>query len=273
MMKEEFGAKDPRSWSVVVTSHTSGLSLTAQQPFNNIVRGALQALSLVLAGVQAIEISAFDEAYRTPSPESHLIGLRTQQVIALESNVARVADPLGGSYFIETLTDELEQRIRDMVLQIEALGAPAALSDKGWFRKLFDEAMERHARQIREGELIKVGVNAHPIPPEEDTLLREVVEAKIEPCWGRSEAIRSFKKGRAGKRVGETLRELHDRARVPDENLVYPVLAATGAGATMGEIAGVLRMAYGFPYDPWGTTEPPVDFGDSCHTAHISRSC
>jgi methylmalonyl-CoA mutase N-terminal domain/subunit len=104
MMKEEFGAKDPRSQAVVITCHTSGLSLTAQQPFNNIVRGTVESLAMVLAGVHAIEISAFDEAYRTPSPESHLVGLRTQQVIHLETGVAKVMDPLGGSYYLESLT-------------------------------------------------------------------------------------------------------------------------------------------------------------------------
>ena len=136
MMKEEFGAEDPRSWAVVITCHTSGLSLTAQQPANNIVRGTLQAVALVLAGVDTLEISAFDEAYRTPSPESHLVALRTQQVIHLESNVSKVADPLGGSYFVEALTDETETRIWDMIMEIEAKGNPAELSDSGWFRRV-----------------------------------------------------------------------------------------------------------------------------------------
>jgi methylmalonyl-CoA mutase, N-terminal domain len=260
MMKEDFGAKDPRAWSAVITSHTSGLSLTAQQPFNNIVRGALQALSLVLAGVQAVEISAFDEAFRTPSPESHLVGLRTQQVIALESNVAKVLDPLGGSYYIEALTDEMEARIGAMVREIEAMGDPAALSDKGWFRQLFDRAMERYARQVREGELIKVGVNAHTIPTEEDTLLRDVTEKKIEPCWGRRDSVGRFRESRDRGKVCESLRAVHEVGRASGSNLMVPVLEAMKSGATMGEIAGVLRMAYGFPYDPWDMTEPPCAF-------------
>ena len=101
MMRDEFGAKNPRSMSAAITSHTSGLSLTAQQPINNVVRGAVQALALVLAGVQALEISAFDEAYRTPSKDAHMVGLRTQQILDLEAGVAKVLDPLGGSYFVE----------------------------------------------------------------------------------------------------------------------------------------------------------------------------
>ena len=103
MMRDEFGAADPRSLSVVITSHTSGHSMTAQQPVNNIIRGTSQAIALVLAGVQALEIFAFDEAFRTPSPESHLVGLRTQQILDLQAGVARVADPFGGSYFIATV--------------------------------------------------------------------------------------------------------------------------------------------------------------------------
>jgi cell division protein FtsX len=149
MMKEEFGAKDRRSWSAVITSHTSGLSLTPQQPVNNIVRGTIQSLALVLAGVQALEISAFDEAYRTPSPESHMVALRTQQILHLESNVSKVVDPLGGSYFVESLTDEMEQRIRERIREIEAMGDPSVLADKGWFRKFFEDTMAESLLRMR----------------------------------------------------------------------------------------------------------------------------
>jgi len=258
MMKEEFGAKDPRSLAVVITSHTSGLSLTAQQPFNNIVRGTVQAMALVLAGVQALEISAFDEAYRTPSPQSHLIGLRTQQVIQLESNISKVSDPLGGSYFLEALTDEIEKRIWAKVKQIEATGDPAELSDKGWFKRFFEDAMERYSRQIDDGTSFKVGLNIHQIPEEEDTLLKEVAESKIEPCWDRAKEIADFKGKRDGHQIENVLLEVYEKAKSEKENLMYPIIKATAAGATMGEIAGVLRLAYGFPYDPHGMVEPPA---------------
>lgn len=258
MMKEEFGAQDPRSLAVVITCHTSGLSLTAQQPFNNIVRGAIQTLALALAGVQAIEISAFDEAYRIPSPESHLIGLRTQQVVHLESNITKVIDPLGGSYFLEVLTEEMERRIREMVLRIESMGDPAVLSDKGWFKSLFDTAMERYARQIRDRELLKVGLNVHQIPDEEDTLLKDVLEKKIEPCWARIEQIREFKTARGPQKIRETLQAVYKKAKAEDENLMRPIMRAMEEGATMGEIAGILRLAYGLPYDPFGMIESPL---------------
>ena len=255
MMKEEFGAQDPRSLAVVITCHTSGLSLTAQQPFNNIVRGAIETLALAMAGVQAIEISAFDEAYRIPSPEAHLIGLRTQQVIHLESNVTKVVDPLAGSYFIEVLTDDVEKRIWDMVLRIEALGDPAVLSDKGWFKNLFHKAMERYAKQIRDQELFKVGVNVHQVPDEEDTLLKEVVESKIEPSWERIEKIKDFKNRRDQEKVREALHGVYEKAKDEGENLMYPIVEATAAGATMGEISGTLRRAYDYQYDPFGVME------------------
>ena len=261
MMRDEFGAKDRRSQAAVITCHTSGLTLTAQQPFNNIVRGAIEALAMVLAGVQAIEISAFDEAYRTPSPESHLVGLRSQQVIHMETNVTKVVDPLGGSYYIEALTDEMERRIQEMVEKIEGLGDPAKLSEDGWFkRNIFDHAMQRYAQQIREGKLLKVGVNIFPIPEEQDTLLKEVAERKMEPCFGRIEKIRRYKQGRVQERVKTALKALLEQAGVEGPNLMDPIIEATRSGATTGEIGGVLRLAYGLKYDPFGLIEPPFTF-------------
>jgi methylmalonyl-CoA mutase N-terminal domain/subunit len=258
MMKEEFKAKDPRSWAPVITCHTSGLSLTAQQPFNNIVRGAIQSFALVMAGVQALEISAFDEAYRTPSPESHLVGLRTQQIIGLETNVTKVVDPLGGSYFVEALTDEIETKIWDMVVDIESKGDPAELSDKGYFKKFFDDVMARYAKEIADGELPKVGLNCHQIPDAEDTLLKDVAETKIEPCWDHIERIKAFKQGRDPEKIKSVLQECCEDARTQDRNLMYPIMNALEAGATVGEISGAMRRAYNYPYDPHGMVEPLI---------------
>ncbi|MFC1895912.1 methylmalonyl-CoA mutase family protein [Thermodesulfobacteriota bacterium] len=258
MMKEEFGAKDPRSLAVVVTSHTSGLSLTAQQPVNNISRGAVQALALALAGVQAIEISAFDEAFRTPSPESHLVGLRTQQVIQLESNVNLVTDPLGGSYYVESLTDEMEERILEMIRAIETKGDPGELCDQGEFRRIFTQAMERYSEQVRTGETKKVGLNVHQIPEEEDTLLKDVAEAKIDPCYERTDKIRAYKGSRDQVKVKEALARLRQAAEDRQEILQYPIIEAMQAGATMGEMVGVMRSAYGGPYDVFDMVRSPI---------------
>lgn len=258
MMKEEFGAQDPRSMAVVIASHTSGLSLTAQQPFNNIARGALQALALVLSGVQAIEISAFDEAYRTPTPESHLVSLRTQQVIELEAGVTKVADPLGGSYYVESLTNRMEERILAMVSAIEAEGDAGELSENGRFRSMFVSAMERYADRLKSGERQVVGLNVHQIPEEEDVLLKDVTQRKIEPWHGRIADVRAYKRAREQAPVRASLREIAAAAGDPEQELMGPILAATQAGATLGEMVGSMRVGVNAPYDPFGKLESPL---------------
>lgn len=256
MMKEEFGAQDPRSMSVVMTSHTSGLTLTAQQPINNVVRGTVQGLALAFAGVQAMEISAFDEGFRTPSAEAHMVGIRTQQVLSEETGITKVADPLGGSYYVEALTDEMEARILAKVAEIEAAGDPIELADRGYFRQMFDQSSERHFANIASGRQSVVGVNCHQVPVEEDQLLRDIAEQKIAPYRERITTIQNFRSTRDNAAVQNTLRQVHNDAKSPDVNLVEPALAAFKAGATMGEIAGVLRMAYGAAYDPHGALQP-----------------
>jgi methylmalonyl-CoA mutase N-terminal domain/subunit len=256
MMREEFGAGDPRSWAVNVTAHTSGLSLTAPQPANNIVRGAIQALALACAGVQALEVSTFDEAYRTPGPEAHLVGLRTQQIVALESNVTRVADPLGGAYYLEALTDDLEGRIRTMIDRLEAMGDPRALAESGWFRRLFEAAMERHARAVAEGTIPKVGVNVHTVPEEHDRLLRDLVQRKIEPSLERVEWVRAYRARRDAGPWRAALAALEAAARDESADLMPGIVAATEAGATLGEMAGVLRRAGGAAADPLAAPAP-----------------
>ncbi|MBM3555855.1 MAG: methylmalonyl-CoA mutase [Alphaproteobacteria bacterium] len=257
MMREEFGASDPRALSCVITSHTSGLTLTAQQPINNVVRGTVQGLALALAGVQAMEISAFDEGLRTPSEEAHLVALRTQQILAAETGVTKVADPLGGSHFIESLTDEMERRIRAKIDEIEAKGDAVALAEAGYFRRLFEEAAERHVKAIAEGRNRVVGVNQHQVPPEEDKLLRDVAERKIAPCRERIDELKRFRKARGGDGLRRSLRAVHATAKERTANLLPSVREAFAAGASMGEIAGALRLAYDTPYDPHGALSAP----------------
>ncbi|MEQ8493381.1 MAG: methylmalonyl-CoA mutase family protein [Gammaproteobacteria bacterium] len=257
MMREEFGARDPRSWSCAITAHTSGLSLTLAQPVNNVARGALQGLALALAGVQAVEISCFDEAYRTPSHEAHMVSLRTQQIVQLEAGADRVADPLGGSYYDEALTDEMEQRILAMIDKIESMGPLADLVDGGWFRELFQHAMTRRARAIEEKTEIQVGVNAFQIPEEEDTLLRTASESKIEPCRERVDEIRFFKAQRDAGRVRDHFARLREAAAAAD-NLLPAIGDALEGELTQGEISGALRLGVGAPYDPLGMMEPPL---------------
>ena len=256
MMRDEFGATDPRSWSVAIASHTSGLSLTAQQPANNIVRGTLQALSLVLGGASAIEISGFDEAFRTPSEAAHRLGLRTQQIIELETGITSVVDPLGGSYYVEALTAAMEERITAMIADIEGRGPPGELIESGWFRNFFEGTIARYWSEVESGQRQVVGVNAHTVPPAEDLLLRDVAETKIRPYRERIEQVREFKRRRDVGRVRAALAHVDATAR-GSGNLVQPVVDALDAGATIGEISGTIRQAYGAPYDAHGMVSPP----------------
>ncbi len=257
MMKEEFGAQDPRSQAVNIAVHTSGLSLTTEQPANNIVRGAIQTVALGLAGVSALEISTFDEGYRTPSKEAHLVGLRTQQIVDLETNINRVQDPFGGSWFMESLTDQVEAKIIAMVREIEAKGDPAELVNSGYFKQFFHATMHRYHDQIQDGEVIKVGLNAHQMPAEEDKLLRDISERKIAPMFERVEEIRRFRASRDQSRLIASLENLHTVVKGKD-NMMDAVIACAQANATMGEIAGVLRQAAGASYDPYGYLESPL---------------
>ncbi len=258
MMRDEFGAKDPRSLSTVVTVHTSGLTLTAQQPVNNVVRGAVQALAMAMAGVQALEISTFDEAYRTPSAAAHLVALRTQQILALETNVAAVQDPLGGSYYVEALTDELERRIVELIARIEAAGDPLVLAEQGYFRRIIEAAAVRYARSVEDGSRPIVGLNVHQLAPEEDTLLRAEAEEKFATAQAHVERVRAEREQRDRPRLHHALQALFVAGRDPEADLMEPILQGYLADATVGEMAGVLRESYQQPYDPYRQLKSPL---------------
>ena len=258
MMREEFGASDSRSLAINVAAHTSGATMTSPQLVNNVVRGTCQALALYMAGVRAMEVSAFDEAIRTPSQEAHLVGLRTQQIVQLETGVADVADPLGGAYYVEALTDEMERQIKERVEEIEGFGSVVELQAQGYFRAIFADAMVARARAIESGGRKVVGVNCHKIPPEEDTMLRDIAGKRIEPYYEVAETIRTWKTQRDIPRVGRALADLEAAGRDTNCNLMPAIIDALQADVTMGEAVGVLREAYGFPYDPLGRIERPA---------------
>ena len=253
MMREEFGAADPRSWSVNIAVHTSGLTLTAAQPANNIVRGAVQALAMAMAGVQGLEISTFDEPFRTPSGVAHQLAIRTQQIIRTETNVRAVEDPLGGSWYLEALTDELERRIDAAVRQMERRGDVDTLVESGYFRSIFTSAMDRHSSAVQQGELRIVGVNEHVIPPEADRFLRDVAEARFEPDLAHVERIRAWRRGRPGRPLQASLENVRAASADPQADLMAPIVAALDAEATIGEITGALRQGQGVNADPFGS--------------------
>jgi methylmalonyl-CoA mutase N-terminal domain/subunit len=250
MMRDEFGAQDPRSLAINVAAHTSGATMTAEQLTNNIVRGASQTLALTMAGVRAMEISAFDEAIRTPSREAHIVGIRTQQVIQEETGAGDVADPLGGSYYVEALTSEIERRIDERIRFVEGLGDVVELASQGFFRAIFADAMVDRAREVDSGERPVVGVNRHKMPAEDDTMLRDIAEKRLEPCYDLVEEVREWRTAREMRPVVAALDMLEAAARDPDGNVTAGIVVALEAEASMGECVGVLREVYGAPYDP-----------------------
>ena len=251
MMRDEFGAQDPRSLAVNVSVHTSGLTLTAAQPINNVVRGAVQALAMAMASVAGLEISTFDEAFRTPSHTAHVVAMRTQQVIAEETGVTRVSDPLGGSWYLESLTDELERRIDTELRRIESLGHIGELVEAGFFREIFQHGMDRHAQQVQNGERRVVGVNCHRMDPVEDTLLRDLAEERFEPDLEHVERIRRWRDKRDAVEVGEALDVVRAAAEDAGADLMDPIVDALERDCSIGDIAGALRQGYGLSADPF----------------------
>lgn len=251
MMREYFGAKEDRTCRLTLAVHTAGSSLFAPQPVNNVVRGTVQALAAVLGGCQGLDLSAFDEPVDLPSEEAGMVALRTQQIIALESGAANVVDPLGGSWFVEELTDEVERRAVAVMAEIDNLGGMVAAAKAGWLRNLMDERQVALHKSIESGERPIVGVNCYQISPEKDTLLSFRGEHP-QPCHEQVEIVRSFRKRRNLPAVKSALAALTIAAKDVSQNLIRPIKAAVEADATMGEVMGTIRQAYGLPYDPLG---------------------
>src|SRR5574341_13748 len=242
LMREKFGATDPRSWMFRTHTQTGGSTLTAQQPENNIVRAALQALAAVLGGVQSLALSCFDEALALPTEAAQRLAVRTQQIIAHESGVTETVDPLAGSYFVEALTDELERRAEALFNEVETMGGAVVAIERGLMQKAIQEEAYRFQCEVEKGRRIVVGVNAFseetasPSPP----LFRVSAEV-ADRQRGRLAAVRRERDSGA---VTRTLAALRDAAE-GNGNLMPPILAAVKAYATIGEICGVLRDVFG----------------------------
>ena len=241
IMKERFEARNPRSMMLRFHTQTGGATLTAQQPENNIVRTTLQALAAVLGGTQSLHTNSMDEALSLPTENAVQIALRTQQVIACESGVGDVVDPLGGAWFIESMTDRLEAEARDYLKTIEDLGgAPAAL-EQGFQQREIQEASYRYQREIEEKERIIVGVNEFTVSGEEPPEL-----LRVDPAIGQRqvERLRALRAERDGAAADAAIAALEAGARGAD-NLVPLIVAAVEARATLGEISHALRRAWG----------------------------
>jgi methylmalonyl-CoA mutase N-terminal domain/subunit len=245
LMKDTFGAKNPRSCWLRVAVQTSSLPLTAQQPLNNIVRAAIQTLAAVLGGSQSIHTTSYDEGYALPTEESHVLAIRTQQVIAYETGVCRTADPLGGSYAIEKLTDEIEERALALMEVIEKKGGFLECFKSQWIENQINEARYEYARQLEVGEQIQVGVNMERDEDEEVKI--NIFRQASDMQEKRIRSIREYKESRNGNQTKRALENLyHEVKKNPNSNFFETILEAVNQKATIGEISDTLRQAYDF---------------------------
>jgi methylmalonyl-CoA mutase N-terminal domain/subunit len=245
IMKERFGATDERSMKMRFHTQTGGATLTAQQPDNNIVRTTLEALAAVLGGTQSLHTNAFDEALALPSERSATIALRTQQVVAYESGVVDTADPLGGSYFVEEMTDEIEARAAAYIEEIDAMGGAVEAVESQWMKKEIEESAYGIAQSLESGERVVVGVTRFKGGPEEGV---ELPDEDDELHRGQAARLAEVKRGRDDGAVAVALRDLHGAASGRD-NLLYPMREALASYATLGEVSDTLRDVFG-EYEP-----------------------
>jgi methylmalonyl-CoA mutase N-terminal domain/subunit len=246
LMKERFGAKNPRSWMLRTHAQTAGVSLTAQQPYNNVVRTTIQALAAVLGGTQSLHTNSLDETYALPTEEAVRIALRTQQIIAYESGVANTVDPFGGSYYVESLTNEIEKEAMDYIHRIDQMGGMLRAIDRGYPQREIIEASYRYQKQVEEKEKIIVGVNDFVIeeerPPE---ILRISKEAEVRQL----KRLDQVKKKRSAKKAEAALADLK-KAASSKENLMPYVLNAVREYVTLGEVVETFKSVFGTYKDP-----------------------
>jgi methylmalonyl-CoA mutase N-terminal domain/subunit len=248
-LRERYGAKSPRSWLMRFHTQTAGVSLTAQQPEVNIVRTALEAMAAVLGGTQSLHTNSFDEALALPTEDAVRIALRTQQVIAHESGAVNTIDPLGGSYYLEDLTNRLEAEAYDYFDRIEKLGGVIPAIKENFFQREIADASFRYQHEVEQRQRIIVGVNRYELEDEQ-----ELEILRIDPALEREqiERVAALRGRRGSAAVESALARLRDAAAKDKENLMPPLVEAAKAYATLGEMCDALRSV-------WGTwTETPV---------------
>ena len=246
-MRETFGARNPKAWMLRFHTQTAGCSLTKQQPFNNLIRSAYEALAAVLGGTQSLHVNSFDEALALPTEFAALLSLRTQQILAHEIGVADTVDPLAGSYFVEWLTDRMEEEARNYFRRIEEQGGVIPALKKGFFQQEIAQAAYEYQKQVDRKERIIVGVNAYEqdLTPEFEIL--KIPEAVTEQ---RAREVQALRRERDNREVTRRLREVREAAR-RNENMMPSVLSAVRAYATLGEIVDAMK-------EVWGEYEEPI---------------
>jgi methylmalonyl-CoA mutase N-terminal domain/subunit len=242
IMRERFKAKNPASWMLRFHTQTSGVSLTAQQPLNNIIRVTIQALAAVLGGTQSLHTNSFDEAYALPSEQAVTIALRTQQIIAYESGVTDTIDPLGGSYYVEYLTNQIEEKAAKYIEQIDDMGGAVAAIEKGFMQREIMESAYRYQKEVESKKRIVVGVNE--FVSEEKTPIKILrIDPEIEKTL--VERLSHVKRQRNNAKVREALDNLRKAAEKEDVNLMPFIIQAVKEYATLGEICDTLRQVFG----------------------------
>jgi len=245
IMKERFGAKNPRSMMVRFHTQTAGCTLTAQQPQNNIIRVAFQALAAVLGGTQSLHTNSMDEALCLPSEEAVQIALRTQQLIAYETNVSDTVDPLGGSYYIESLTDEITKRAEEYIKKIDEMGGAVKAIEKGFIQREIQDSAYRYQKEIEEGQRVVVGVNKFKVA---ESIKSKILRVDPRVREVQIQKLKEIRKERNNAQVNWALDRLKNAAE-GKENLMPFIFEAVKAYATLGEICDVLRSVFG-EYQP-----------------------
>lgn len=246
-MRDEMGARNPRSWLMRFHTQTAGVSLTAQQPMNNVARVAIQALAAVLGGTQSLHTDSYDEAWALPSQDAATIALRTQQILAHETGVTNTIDPLAGSYFLEAQTNKMERQSQDYFRKIEKLGGVLPAIEKGFFQREIADAASRYQREIDAKERVIVGVNEFVVPEELKVPLLRVDEAGARHQMARLQKVR---RERDGIKVESALNAIRDAARRDRTNLMPLFIDAAKEYATLGEMMNVLRQVWGEYREP-----------------------
>ena len=242
VMKDKYHAKNPKSWMLRFHTQTAGCSLTAQQPENNIVRTAVQALAAVIGGTQSLHTNSMDEALALPTEKAVRIALRTQQIIANETGVTNTVDPLGGSYFIEALTDQMEEEVNKYFARIDEYGGVIPAIDDGFFQREIMDASYKYQKDIESKKRLIVGVNCYTEGNEEDNL--ELLKVHHDLEMKQIQRLKDFKARRNEGVVKDVLEEIKLAAQGTD-NLMYPILKAVKLNATLGEISEAMKVVFG----------------------------
>lgn len=257
-LKEKYGATSNKALHFKFHSNTSGCQTVRQQPLNNIIRIAYSALAAVMGGTQSMQTVSFDEPIALPTEESARIAVRTQQILAYETGVTRVADPLGGSYYVENLTNEIENRTSDLLAKIDDMGGILKAIETQWIDNQLAEAAYNYQKEVESGDRIIVGRNAFIISEKEErkTKVHKKDNRSIKSHMTKLQKVREK---RDKKKLRNAIDKLYEKSKSGEENLIPGMVEAALAHATIGEIMGTIRLAYGYSYDPFGMIESPFE--------------